>query len=103
MGDMLVSFFGAGIWAVIKAVLILALAFITTAIVKSMVVKLLTRTRLSSLPEKTDASPDGGKHMLEHVGKLVHLLVFLLFVPGIFESLGIHEMSMLILNLLNTM
>lgn len=103
MGDMFVSFFGAGIWAVIKAVLILVLAFIAAAIVKSMVVKLLTKTRLSSLLQKTDASPDGGKQMLEHIGKLVHLLVFLLFVPGIFESLGIHEISMPILNLLNTM
>lgn len=103
MGDMFVSFFGAGIWAVIKAALVLALAFIVAAIVKSMVVKLLTKTRLSSLLEKADASPDGGKHMLEHIGKLVHLLVFLLFVPGIFESLGIHDISMPILNLLNSM
>lgn len=103
MGDIVVSFFGAGIWAVIKAVLILVLAFIVAAIVKSMVVKLLAKTRFSSLLGKTDASPDGGKRMLEHIGKLVHLLVFLLFVPGIFESLGINEVSMPILNLLNTM
>lgn len=103
MVDMFVSFLGAGMWAVVKAVLILILAFIVAAVVKSLVVKLLTKTKLSSLLEKADASPDGGKRMLDHIGELVHLLVFLLFVPGIFESLGINEVSMPILNLLNTM
>lgn len=103
MGDMFVSFFGAGIWAVIKAVLMLVLACIVAAVVKSMVVKLLTKTGLRFLSGKTDASADGGKRVSEHIGKLVHLLVFLLFVPGIFESLGVREMSVPILNLLNTM
>lgn len=44
-----------------------------------------------------------GKRMLEHISKLVHLGVFLLFVPGIFGSLGMDEISMPILNLLDTM
>ena len=39
----------------------------------------------------------------KHIGKLVHLVVFLLFVPGIFGSLGMDEISMPILNLLDTM
>ena len=46
MNEMLVSFFSSGIWAVIKAVLLLLLAFITAAIVKSLVTKLFTRTML---------------------------------------------------------
>ena len=103
MNDMFVTFFGTGLWAVIKAVLILLLAFLVAGIVKSLVVKLLTKTKLSVLLGKTDASPDGGKRMLEHIGKLVHLVVFLLFVPGIFGSLGMDEISMPILNLLDTM
>ena len=81
MNDMFVTFFGTGLWAVIKAVLILLLAFLVAGIVKSLVVKLLTKTKLSVLLGKTDASTDGGKRMLEHIGKLVHLVVFLLFVP----------------------
>lgn len=103
MNDMFVTFFGTGLWAVIKAVLILLLAFLVSGIVKSLVVKLLTKTKLSVLVGKTDASPDGGKRMLEHISKLVHLGVFLLFVPGIFGSLGMDEISMPILNLLDTM
>lgn len=103
MSDMFVSFLGAGLWGVIRAILILVLAFIAAAIVKSLVVKLLTKTKVSSLFGKSEVSPDGGKSAVENIGKLVYLLVFLLFVPGIFESLGMNEISMPILNLLDTM
>lgn len=103
MDDMFISFFGTGIWAVIKAVLILVLAFAVAAVVKSLVVKLFTKTKLSSLLGKADATPDGGKKLLEYIGKFVYLLVFLLFVPGIFGSLGMDEISLPILNLLNTL
>lgn len=101
MSEMFVSFFGAGVWAVIRAALILVLAFIAAAIVKSLVVKLFTKTKLASMAGKPDA--DDRKKSIEFIGKLAHLLVFLLFVPGIFESLGMNEISMPILNLLDTM
>lgn len=103
MNEMFAAFFGGGIWAVIKAVLILLLAFITAAIVKSLVVKLFTKTKLNALLGKTDNETDGKEKTVTFIGKLVHLLVFLLFVPGIFESLGMREVSSPILNLLNTM
>lgn len=102
MNEILLSFFGSGIWAVIKAVLLLLLAFITAAVVKSLVVKLLTRTKLSALLNQTD-SAGGKERSVEFIGKLTHLLVFLLFVPGIFENLGMREVSSPILNLLNTL
>lgn len=103
MNEMFAAFFGGGIWAVIKAVLILLLAFITAAIVKSLVVKLFTKTKLNALLGKMDNETDGKEKTVTFIGKLVHLLVFLLFVPGIFESLGMREVSSPILNLLNTM
>lgn len=102
MNEMFVSFFSSGIWAVIKAVLLLLLAFITAAVVKSLVVKLFTKTKLNVLIKQTD-SDNGKEKSVEFIGKLVHLLVFLLFVPGIFESLGMREVSSPILNLLNTL
>lgn len=101
MSDMFVSFFGTGVWAVVRAALILILAFIVAAIVKSLVVKLFTKTKLVSAIGKSDT--DDRNKTIEFIGKLTHLLVFLLFVPGIFESLGMNEISMPILNLLNTM
>lgn len=100
MGEMFVSFLGTGLWAVIKAVLILVLAFIVAAVVKALIVKLLTKTKIGSLFGKSGS--DGAK-AAESIGKIAHLFVFLLFVPGIFESLGMNEVSMPILNLLNTM
>lgn len=102
MNEILISFFGSGIWAIIKAVLLLLLAFITAAVVKSLVVKLLTRTKLNALLSQTD-SAGGKERSVDFIGKLTHLLVFLLFVPGIFESLGMREVSSPILNLLNTL
>lgn len=47
MNEILTSLFSGGIWAIIKAVLILLLAFVTSAIVKSLVVKLFTKTKLN--------------------------------------------------------
>ena len=102
MNEMLLSFFSSGIWAVIKAVLLLLLAFIVAAVVKSLVVKLFTRTKLNTLFKQTGKS-SGIEKSVDFIGKLVHLLVFLLFVPGIFESLGMREVSSPILNLLNTL
>lgn len=102
MNEILITFFGSGIWAIIKAVLLLLLAFITAAVVKSLVVKLLTRTKLNALLSQTD-SAGGRERSVDFIGKLTHLLVFLLFVPGIFESLGMREVSSPILNLLNTL
>lgn len=102
MNEMFISFFSSGIWAVIKAILLLLLAFITAAIVKSLVVKLFTKTKLNTLFKQTDNASEQEKPV-DFIGKLVHLLVFLLFVPGIFESLGMREVSSPILNLLNTL
>lgn len=101
MDAMFAAFFGEGLWAVLRAILLLVVAFIAAAIVKSLVVKLLTKTKLKALLGKRDEK--GGERVTEFVGKLVHLIVFLLFVPGIFESLGMTEVSTPILGVLNTL
>lgn len=110
MNEMFSSLFSSGIWAVIRAVLILLLAFGTASVVKSLAVKLFTKTKLNALIGQAadshggNARKDAGSEKaVTFIGKLVHLLVFLLFVPGIFESLGMREVSSPILNLLNTL
>lgn len=98
----LTSLFGNGLWSVIKAVLLLIVAFIVAAIVKAIIVKLLNKTKLGEM--KTAADPDG-KHSEAAsvlIGKLAYLIVFLLFVPGIFECLGLTDVSTPILNVLET-
>ncbi len=103
MKEMFTSFLSTGAWAIIKSVLLLILAFIAAKIVKSLVIKLFTKTKLNNLLGKSDAAKESREKTIEFIGKLMYLLVFLLFVPGIFESLGMQEVSSPILNLLNTM
>ncbi len=103
MFETIASLLGGGLWAIIKAVLVLILAFIVAAVVRSLVVKLLSKTKLSALLGKADSSSGGNDAIVNFVGKLVYLIVFLLFVPGIFESLGMTGVSSPILNLLNTL
>lgn len=110
MNEILASFFSGGIWAILKAVLILLLAFATSSIVKSLVTKLFTRTKLNALLSQAGRGAEGGtaggmekEKAVDFIGKFVRLLVFLLFVPGIFENLGMREVSSPILNLLNTL
>lgn len=102
MKEMFVSFLSTGTWSVIKAVLLLILALIVAKIAKSLIVKLLTKTRISYLLEKT-GKLETQETIISFVGKLIYLLVFLLFVPGIFECLGMNAVSSPILNVLNTM
>lgn len=103
MSENFASLFRTGIWAVIKAALLLILAFIAAKIVKSLVLKLLTRTRLNSLVAKEGSTDANRKSIVEFAGKLAYLAVFLLFVPGIFENLGMNNISSPILKLLDTL
>lgn len=61
MNEMFASLFSSGIWAVIKAVLILLLAFITAAVVKSLVMKLFTKTKLNALLGRSGTGADEKK------------------------------------------
>lgn len=90
----------SGVWSVVSALLILVIAFVVAAVVKSAVVKLLGKGKIGQILDKMD-SPGGGSTR-DFIGKLVHLLVFLLFVPGIFSALGMRDVSAPITNLLNT-
>lgn len=94
----IVSAVGVGVWSVLKAILILILAFVVATLVRSLVRKLLSTQKVSALLSKAG---DGGRALAEFISKLVYLLVFLLFVPGIFSSLGMDSVSSPILNLLN--
>ena len=100
----IVSAIGSGVWSVISAVLILVIAFLVASVVKSLVLKLLGKGKIDQFLGKLDSSEgDAGKagSTKQFIGKLVYLLVFLLFVPGIFAALGMREVSTPITNLLN--
>lgn len=92
-----------GLMTVLKAALLLAAAFVVAALAKMLVIKLISKTRLSGILEKADvATQNKSGGTKEYIGKLVYFLVFLLFVPGIFSILGVSSVAAPILNLLNT-
>lgn len=99
--DSLLMAIPTGIWAVVKAALILVLAFVVAKIVQSLVTNLLTKTKLSGVVSKFD-SGDGSTSLTDFIGKFVYLFVFLLFVPGVFTALGMNSISAPILLLLNS-
>lgn len=103
MSELFSTFLATGAWAVIRAVLLLLVAFLCAKIVKSLVNKALSKTKLGAGDSSSDTASEGRGKTVDFLGRLMYLLVFLLFVPGIFDSLGLGEMSAPILNLLNTM
>ena len=88
------------IWPVLKAVLILIAAFIVAGMVRKMVVKLLKKEKVANAINKMD--PDGTGDITTFIAKIVYLIVFLLFVPGIFGALGLSIISSPITEIINT-
>lgn len=87
------EFFQSDFGTALKAVLVLILAFIVAAIAKNLIVKLLAKTKLADLKTPDGKSQTQGQKIIDLIGKLVQLIVFLLFVPGIFEILGMDSVS----------
>ncbi len=103
MLDRFLSSITTGAWAVVSAVLILVAAFVVATIVKALVMKLLNKGRISQVLEKVDAAGVDAQTgtTKDFIGKLVYLLVFLLFVPGIFTRLGLSNIISPITGLLD--
>lgn len=91
------ALFPSGLWMVIKAILILALAFIVSAIVKSLIMKLMGKAPLGRFLHFEDAEATRS-----FVGKMGYLLVFLLFIPGILQTLEMDSISTPLMGLLNS-
>lgn len=95
----LASTFGS----VVTAAIILLVAFIAAGIAKSLVLKLIEKTKLNDMLAKVEPAVSGKPGSAkDFIAKLVYLLVFLLFVPGIFSALGMSSVVSPITNLLNT-
>ncbi|MBQ7432266.1 MAG: mechanosensitive ion channel [Lachnospiraceae bacterium] len=100
MVNYLQNFLATGIGAIVTAIVILILAFVVAEIVKSLVLKLIDKTKVGEYVAKldTEGKPGSAKTF---IGKLVYLLVFLLFVPGIFSVLGLSSIANPITNILS--
>lgn len=79
------------IWPVLKAILILVAAFVVAGMARKLIVKLLGKEKAAKVLRKLD--PEGKGNVGTFIAKAVYLLVFLLFVPGIFSALGLSVIS----------
>ncbi len=86
---------------VVLAVVVLIVAFIVAGFVKSLILKLFNKGKIKNFMDKIDGDGDG-TGVIVFIGKLVYLFVFLLFVPVIFDLLGMEAMTYPITTLLNT-
>lgn len=88
-----------GLSSTVVAVLLLLLAWIAATIARNVVKKILTKvfaTRLSNVPETTPGQKDT---TLELIGNVVFAIVFLLFLPGALEKLGLSSVTAPITNM----
>lgn len=72
--------------SIIKALLLLLLAFVAAAVVRSLVTALMKRVFPNKLTEK---NPDFYKSVVAFTSKLSYIVVFLMFIPGIFTLMGV--------------
>lgn len=96
------EFFNSSFGIALKAVLVLLIAFLVSALAKSLIVKLLSKTKLGKKDSALNRQDGAGQSAIELIGKLVQLIVFLLFVPGIFQILGMNDVSAPIIAMLTT-
>lgn len=98
-----IEFMNSGFGTALKAILLLIIAFIVAAICKSLTIKLLSKTKLAEISAKEEKANPKSDNIITLIGKLVQLVIFLLFVPGIFELLGMTQISSPILTMLDTL
>ena len=89
-----------GLGRVLVALIILIVAYIVASIVKTLIIKLMTHTKLGFIVSRADGPRPGVT--ITYISKLVYFLVFLLFVPSIFNTLGIESVTAPVMGLLNT-
>jgi hypothetical protein len=80
---------------VIIALLLLLLAWIVATVVKGIIVKLSKKVGLhrTMARSKLVKSEEQGKNIIDSLGKVVYFLVFILFLPSIFEALNMRSVS----------
>ena len=90
--------------ALIYAILLLIIAVIVAAIAKAIVVNICRRLNLGEKLSKHGAeSENGANELVELLGKIVFVFVFVLFLPGILDHLNLRGVSQPITNMMNSL
>lgn len=87
---------------VVVALLLLVVAFLAAKFVKSLVVKLLKAIKAENFLSKLGVKDTVTNSSIEFVAKLVYFVVFLLFLPGVLDRLGMNSVSTPITSMVNS-
>lgn len=87
-------------------IIFIGIAFLLAWLAKKLIVALLDKIgfgkKLANIKTSEDGKTVEGDKLSEIIGKLVFLIIFLLFVPAILEKFGMATVTAPIINLINT-
>ena len=86
---------------VVAALIILLLAFITATIVKTLISKLMKTVKIDKLFEKGKIEGERRDKIKQFIEKLCYFTIFILWMPGFFEKLGLNGVASPITNMMN--
>lgn len=88
---------------VIKAILLLLLAWGIAVVAKAIIQKAFVKIGVGKALTKTNLFKDEpeAENLLNQIGKLVYILVFVLFLPSVFNALNMTEVSAPISNMMS--
>ena len=82
-----------GLPDLVVALIVLVIAILAAWLVKVLIVRLAKLLGLEKGMKKAGVEQANIKKALNFIGNLVFLLVFVLFLPGIFDKLGLGSIS----------
>ena len=85
----------------VEALILLIIAFICASIVKNLVANALDFLKIDKALDKAEIDKERKTNLKEFISKIFYLITFILFVPGIFEKLGLKNVSEPITNMMN--
>ena len=86
---------------ILVGVILLIVAFIVATIVKNVVVKLLNKTKIKEKLSASGKDPKEAGSIINLIGNIVFLFVFLLFLPASFSRLGLEGITLPFTNFAN--
>ena len=78
---------------VVGALILLIIAFICASIVKNLITKTLEFFKFDKALDKAKLDKERKTNLKDFIAKIFYLATFIIFVPGIFEKLGLSNVS----------
>ncbi len=91
----------ADVPSVVEALILLIIAFICASIVKNLVSKTLEILKFDKALDKAKIDKERKTSLKDFIAKVFYLVTFIVFVPGIFEKLGLSNVSDPITSMMN--